>query len=113
MTVYIKKCRKKGLNWILMWPLKRVNDLIGVSAVCAYVDDIYQVAELIKNQQDIRILKIKDYIQEPKESGYQSLHLILEIAIPFQKEIRVDKTRIAAPNCCHGLLGKSRSSAPL
>ena len=44
------------------------------------------MADLIEKQQDIHILKIKDYVQQPKKSGYQSLHLILEIAIPFQKE---------------------------
>ena len=54
--------------------------------MCAYVDDIYKVADLIQKQQDIRIIKIKDYIKQPKKSGYQSLHLILEIAIPFQNE---------------------------
>ena len=66
--------------------VEKINDLIGVRAVCAYVDDIYKVADLIQKQQDIRIIKIKDYIKQPKKSGYQSLHLILEIAIPFQNE---------------------------
>lgn len=86
-SVY-KKMQKKGLELNFNVALERINDLIGVRAVCAYVDDIYQVAELIKNQKDIRILKTKDYIQEPKASGYQSLHLILETAIPFQEDIQ-------------------------
>ena len=66
-----KKMQKKGLELNFDLALEKINDLIGVRAVCAYVDDI---------------LKIKDYVQQPKKSGYQSLHLILEIAIPFQKE---------------------------
>lgn len=81
-----KKMQKKGLDFNFGQALEKINDLIGVRAVCAYVDDIYKVADLIEKQQDIRILKVKDYIQQPKKSGYQSLHLILEIAIPFQKE---------------------------
>ena len=81
-----KKMQKKGLDLNFDQALEKINDLIGVRAVCAYVDDIYKVADLIKKQQDIRILKVKDYVQQPKKSGYQSLHLILEIAIPFQKE---------------------------
>lgn len=81
-----KKMQKKGLDLNFNQALEKINDLIGVRAVCAYVDDIYKVADLIEKQQDIRILKVKDYIQQPKKSGYQSLHLILEIAIPFQKE---------------------------
>ena len=81
-----KKMQKKGLDLNFNQALEKINDLIGVRAVCAYVDDIYKVADLIEKQQDIRIIKIKDYVQQPKKSGYQSLHLILEIAIPFQKE---------------------------
>ena len=80
------KIQKKGLDLNFDLALEKINDLIGVRAVCAYVDDIYKVADLIEKQQDIHILKIKDYVQQPKKSGYQSLHLILEIAIPFQKE---------------------------
>ena len=81
-----KKMQKKGLDLNFDLALEKINDLIGVRAVCAYVDDIYKVADLIEKQQDIRILKTKDYVQQPKKSGYQSLHLILEIAIPFQEE---------------------------
>lgn len=81
-----KKMQKKGLDLNFNQALEKINDLIGVRAICAYVDDIYKVADLIEKQQDIRILKTKDYVQQPKKSGYQSLHLILEIAIPFQKE---------------------------
>ena len=81
-----KKMQKKGLDMTFAQAVEKLNDLIGVRAVCAYVDDIYKVADLIQKQQDIRIIKIKDYIKQPKKSGYQSLHLILEIAIPFQNE---------------------------
>ena len=81
-----KKMQKKGLDLNFNQALEKINDLIGVRAVCAYVDDIYKVADLIEKQQDIRILKVKDYVKQPKKSGYQSLHLILEIAIPFQEE---------------------------
>ena len=81
-----KKMQKKGLDMNFAQAVEKINDLIGVRAVCAYVDDIYKVADLIQKQQAIRIIKIKDYIKQPKKSGYQSLHLILEIAIPFQNE---------------------------
>lgn len=67
-----KKMQKKGLELNFDLALEKINDLIGVRAVCAYVDDIYKVADLIEKQQDIHILKIKDYVQQPKKSGYQS-----------------------------------------
>ena len=81
-----KKMQKKGLDLNFNQALEKINDLIGVRAVCAYVDDIYKVADLIEKQQDIRIIKTKDYVNQPKKSGYQSRHLILEVAIPFQQE---------------------------
>lgn len=79
-----KKLQKKNLELNFENAVERVNDLIGMRAVCAYTDDIYRVAELIEAQKDIRVVKKKDYIKEPKKSGYQSLHMILEVAIPFQ-----------------------------
>lgn len=86
-SVY-KKMQKKGLELNFDLALEKINDLIGVRAVCAYMDDIYQVEELLGRQKDIRIIKTKDYIKEPKKSGYQSLHLILEAAIPQQDDIQ-------------------------
>ena len=86
MTAPAKKCRKKDLELDFDVAVEKINDLIGVRAICSYVDDIYRVAELIEKQKDIRIVKIKDYVKQPKKSGYQSLHLILDVAIAFQKE---------------------------
>ncbi len=79
-----KKMKKKGLELNFPTAVERINDLIGVRAVCSYVDDIYAVADVLEQQSDIRILKKKDYIQNPKNSGYRSLHLILEIPIVFK-----------------------------
>lgn len=81
-----KKMQKKGLELDSDIALKKINDLIGVRAICSYVDDIYRVTDLLEKQKDIRIVKVKDYIKQPKKSGYQSLHMILDIAIAFQKE---------------------------
>lgn len=88
-----KKLSKKGLELDSEIALEKINDLIGVRAICSYVDDIYRVADLLEKQKDIRIVKVKDYIKQPKKSGYQSLHMILDIAIAFQQEtqwIRVE-----------------------
>lgn len=88
-----KKMSKKGLELDRETALEKINDLIGVRAICSYVDDIYRVADLLEKQKDIRIVKVKDYIKQPKKSGYQSLHMILDVAIAFQQEtqwIRVE-----------------------
>ena len=73
--------QKKGLDLTFSNALDKINDLIGVRAVCAYVDDTYKVADLLQKQQDIRVIKIKDYIRQPKESGYKSYHMLVTVPI--------------------------------
>lgn len=79
-----KKLKKKGLEKTFSNALDKINDLIGVRAICSYVDDIYRIVEILTEQKDVKIIKIKDYIKNPKSSGYRSLHIILEIPIGFQ-----------------------------
>lgn len=79
-----KKLKKKGLEKSFFRALDEINDLIGVRAICSYVDDIYRIADILAEQKDVKIVKVKDYIKNPKSSGYRSLHLILEIPIGFQ-----------------------------
>ena len=55
--------------------------LNGIRVVCLFEDEIYEVVELLKLQKDIEILKIKDYIKDPKKNGYRSLHLIVQVPI--------------------------------
>ena len=80
-----KKLKKKNLEKTFSAAVENLTDLIGVRAICSYVDDIYKVAWILEKQKDIRLLRVKDYIEAPKKSGYQSLHLILEIPISFQE----------------------------
>ncbi len=80
-----KKLKKKGLEKSFTIALQRIHDLIGVRAICAYTDDIYRIVEMFENQKDVKVVKVKDYIREPKESGYRSIHLILEVPITFQE----------------------------
>ena len=49
--------------------------------MCSFQDDIYKLAEILAKQDDITVLEVKDYIQNPKPNGYRSLHLIIEIPI--------------------------------
>ena len=56
---------------------KNIFDVAGVRIVCSFVDDIYMLADCLLKQDDIILIKRKDYIQNPKENGYRSLHLIV------------------------------------
>ena len=57
---------------------KRVHDIGGVRITCKYIEDVYQVAELLKNRKDVKLIEERDYIKNVKPSGYRSLHLIME-----------------------------------
>ena len=63
-----------------------LNDVAGIRVICSFPEDIYTIAELISKQDDINVLARKDYIKNPKENGYRSLHLILEIPIFLSNE---------------------------
>ncbi|MCC2254990.1 GTP pyrophosphokinase family protein [Ruminococcus sp. CLA-AA-H200] len=70
-----------------------LNDIAGVRVICAYIDDIYMLADALTRQDDIRLIKKKDYIKNPKPNGYRSLHLIVSVPIFFaesKKEIRAE-----------------------
>jgi putative GTP pyrophosphokinase len=58
-----------------------LNDVAGIRVVCSFQEDIYRLAELLASQDDIKVLRVKDYIKKPKPNGYRSLHLILEIPV--------------------------------
>lgn len=60
---------------------EELYDVAGVRVICAFQEDIYHLAELLIQQDDIRLVRVKDYIKNPKPNGYRSLHLILEIPV--------------------------------
>ena len=55
--------------------------MAGIRVICNYIDDVYNIAELLTSQDDITLITTKDYIKNPKENGYRSLHLIVSIPI--------------------------------
>lgn len=77
----VKKLKKRGIEVNIPNAMENVNDIAGVRVVCSYIDDVYQVAEMLKRQQDIEIIKEKDYIKEPNYNGYRSLHLDVRVPV--------------------------------
>lgn len=90
----LKKIRRKGYELSLDSIEKNINDVAGVRVVCAYIDDIYLLADCLLKQDDIRLVERKDYIKNPKPSGYRSLHLIVEVPIFLQNEKRYMKVEV-------------------
>lgn len=60
-----------------------LNDVAGIRVICSFIDDIYTVANLLAEQDDINIISIKDYILNPKPNGYRSYHMIVEVPVFF------------------------------
>lgn len=88
------KLRKKGVDESIQSMEEYVNDVVGVRAVCTYTDDLYRIGELLCAQQDMHLIKKKDYIRHPKKSGYRSLHLIFQVPVSFQEETRWVKIEV-------------------
>lgn len=69
-------------------------DIAGIRVICSFIDDIYMLAECLLKQDDIKLITCKDYIKNPKENGYRSLHLVVEVPIFLQNEKRFMKVEV-------------------
>lgn len=90
----VKKIKKKNLPFALESITENINDVAGVRVICSFVEDIYMLSECLLSQDDIRLIEKKDYIRNPKENGYRSLHLIVEVPIFLQNEKRYMKVEV-------------------
>ncbi len=75
------KLQRKGIPVNVESVRKNILDFAGVRVVCNYIDDIYTVADLLTSQDDVKLIKRKDYIENPKPNGYRSLHLVIETPV--------------------------------
>ena len=79
----VKKLKRYGYESTIENMVKYVNDIAGIRVICSFIDDIYIMSKLLADQDDITVLRIKDYIQNPKDNGYRSYHMIVEIPVFF------------------------------
>lgn len=77
----MRKLARKGVSFSLDNLKKHVKDIAGLRITCSFISDIYRIYEMLKNQRDLTILEVKDYIKNPKPNGYQSLHLLVEVPV--------------------------------
>jgi len=73
---------------------ENLSDVAGVRVICSFIEDIYMLADCLLKQDDITLVRKKDYIQTPKENGYRSLHLIVEVPIFLAHKKRHMKVEI-------------------
>ena len=80
-----QKLEKKHLPVTFESMMSNLNDIAGVRVICPYISDIYAVREMLLKQPDITLIEEHDYIETPKESGYRSCHLVIEVPVYLSK----------------------------
>lgn len=89
----VEKLKHRNLPVSLESVVENLDDVAGIRVICSFVDDIYQVADMLIRQDDVRVIAIKDYIKNPKPNGYRSYHMIIEVPVFFsdrKKPMRVE-----------------------
>lgn len=89
-----KKIRHNNRELTVENIVKYVNDVAGIRVICSFASDIYRIADAIAKQNDVKVLKIKDYIMCPKENGYMSYHMIVAIPIFLSNTVIDTKVEI-------------------
>lgn len=90
----VKKLERKNLPIVTESIEQNIFDVAGIRVICAFPSDIYELSQAFLRQDDITLIEQKDYIKHPKESGYRSLHLIVEIPIFLHDEKKPMKVEV-------------------
>lgn len=90
----IEKLWRKELPFTVESIEKNIRDVAGVRVICGFPEDVYLLAEYLLKQDDITLIRVKDYIKSPKKTGYRSLHLIVQVPIFLANEKRMMNVEI-------------------
>lgn len=90
----VKKLKRHGLEINVDNMIDNINDIAGVRIVCSFTSDIYQIAEMIGKQNDLTVIYVKDYIRNPKPSGYKSFHMLVSVPIFLGEKVVDTKVEI-------------------
>ena len=80
------KLQKKDMDLTLSSACNNIYDIAGVRVVCSYIKDVYLIRDRLMAQDDLFLMDIKDYIAEPKENGYRSLHMVIRVPVYFMNK---------------------------
>lgn len=94
ITSIQEKLIRKGLPVSVRSIEENLNDVAGVRVICSFVDDIYMLADCLLQQDDVKLIECKDYIKNPKQNGYRSLHLIVEVPVFLQSEKKMVRAEV-------------------
>ena len=82
----LEQLERQGFPITLESIEKNLHDVAGIRVICSYVEDNYNVADMLKRHDDLTVIQIKDYIKNPKPNGYRSFHMIVEVPVFFSNE---------------------------
>ena len=83
-----EKLERKNLPITLESALTKVYDAVGIRIICSYIDDVYEIVDILKKYNDLKVIKEKDYIKNPKENGYRSYHIVFQLLLDIAGEIK-------------------------
>lgn len=84
-----EKLERKNLSVTVNSALNEIHDAAGIRVICRFLEDIYWIVNMLRNQKDIKIINEKDYIKNPKPSGYRSYHMILKVPIHLENRVEM------------------------
>lgn len=90
----MEKLNRRGLSTDIESIEENIEDIAGVRIICNYIDDIYMITEAFVQQTDVELVRKKDYISNPKENGYRSMHLIVRIPVFFADQVKKVKVEV-------------------
>lgn len=90
----IEKLIRRGCELNIQSIKEQLNDIAGVRVICSYINDIYALADLLVQQDDIELLRTRDYIKDPKPNGYRSLHLVVTVPVFLAKSTERVKVEV-------------------
>lgn len=88
------KLRKRGFPVNAKSAVDNVYDAAGIRIICPYIDDVYLIADILAKQSDIEVVEVKDYIENPKQNGYRSYHMIVQTPVVYLGETHFVKAEI-------------------
>lgn len=88
----VKKLKKNGRESTIENMVTYVNDIAGIRIICSFTNDIYRIADMLSDQEDIKVIEVKDYIKNPKPSGYKSFHML--VTTPVYLSDRIVETKL-------------------
>lgn len=90
----LEKMQRKNLDLTYSNLFNEINDIAGIRIVCNFKKDVYKIVDIIEEFQDVRILNKKDFMKNPKKSGYMSYHVITEVPVTFSSGTMYVKVEI-------------------